>query len=259
VADDLVERLARLDTCAVSDALDRLGLPGAVNGLRPMWPCPRTVGRVVTVKLKRAGGRPLSSGKPSSGDQSRGGQPPIARSENASPASEPPTHPARHLGTAAVEAASPGDVIVVDHGGRLEAAGWGGILSLAAKVKGVAGVIVDGACRDVDESRDVELPIYARAGTPVTARGRIVEESFNEPIRVGHVAVHPGDLVIADWSGVVFVTQDRADEIVSVAEEIAAREAQMAEAVRAGRSVVEVMGASYENLLHGPAPEPRHN
>jgi regulator of RNase E activity RraA len=234
VANDLAERLARLDTCAVSDALDRLGLPGAVNGLRPMWPCPRTVGRVVTVKLKRAGRKPPSSGQ----------------SEDAKPINQPAaSHPARHLGTAAVEAAAPGDVIVVDHGGRLEAAGWGGILSLAAKVKGVAGVIVDGACRDVDESRDVGLPIYARAGTPVTARGRIVEESFNEPIRIGHVAVRPGDLVIADWSGVVFVSQDRAEEIVRAAEEIAAREAQMAEAVRAGRSVVEVMGASYESML----------
>jgi 4-hydroxy-4-methyl-2-oxoglutarate aldolase len=215
VSDDLVARLAKLDTCAVSDALDRLGLSGAVNGLHPMWPCPRTVGRVITVKLKRAGGE----------------------------------RPARHLGTAAVDAATPGDVIVVDHGGRLEAVGGGGILSLAAKIKGVAGVIVDGACRDVDESRDVGLPIFARAGTPVTARGRIVEESFNEPIRIGHVAVSPGDLVIADWSGVVFVSRARAEEIVKTAEEIAAREAQMAEAVGAGRSVVEVMGAGYERML----------
>jgi regulator of RNase E activity RraA len=212
-------RLARLDSCAVSDALDRLGLPGAVNGLRPMWPCPRTIGRVVTVKLARVGDE------------------------------RPSRHGGRHLGTAAVEAASPGDVIVVDHAGRLNAAGWGGILSLAAKVRGVAGVIVDGACRDVDESRDVELPLFARAATPVTARGRIVEESFNEPIRIGHVAVHPGDLVIADWSGVVFVTRARAEEIVQAAEEIAAREAEMAVAVRAGRSVVEVMGASYESML----------
>jgi regulator of RNase E activity RraA len=230
---DLVARLARLDTCAVSDALDRLGLPGAVNGLRPMWPCPRTVGRVVTVKLARAGAPSADHG---------------ASAASAQGASAP-AHRPRHLGTAAVEAASPGDVIVVDHAGRLEAAGWGGILSLAAKVKGVAGVIVDGACRDVDESRDVGLPIYARAGTPITARGRIVEESFNEPIRIGHVRVNPGDLVIADWSGVVFVARDRAEEIVSAAESIAAREARMAAAVRAGRSVVEVMGAGYEQML----------
>ena len=211
----LADRLGRLDTCAVSDALDRLGLAGAVSGLRPMWPCPRIAGRVVTVKLKLADG----------------------------------SRSARHLGTAAVEAAGPGDVIVVDHGGRSEAAGWGGILSLAAKVKGVSGVIIDGACRDVDESRDVSLPVYARSATPVTARGRIVEESFNEPIEIAGVAVRPDDLVIADWTGIVFVSGERAEEIVQAAEEIAAREAQMAEAVRAGRSVVDVMGASYEAML----------
>jgi 4-hydroxy-4-methyl-2-oxoglutarate aldolase len=211
----LVDRLSRLDTCAVSDALDRLGLTGAVSGLRPMWPCPRITGRVVTVKLKLADGE----------------------------------RPARHLGTAAVEAAAPGDVIVVDHAGRSDAAGWGGILSLAANVKGVSGVIVDGACRDVDESRDVGLPVYARSATPVTARGRIVEQSFNEPIEIAGIAVRPGDLVIADWSGIVFLAADWGEQIVQEAEEIAAREAQMAEAVRAGRSVVEVMGASYESML----------
>jgi 4-hydroxy-4-methyl-2-oxoglutarate aldolase len=211
----LVERLGRLDTCAVSDALDRLGLAGAVSSLRPMWSCPRIAGRIVTVKLKLAGGQ----------------------------------RPARHLGTAAVEASLPGDIIVVDHGGRSEAAGWGGILSLAAKMRGVSGVIVDGACRDVDESRDVGLPIYARSATPVTARGRIVEESFNEPIQIAGIDVRPGDLVIADWTGIAFVSAGRAEEIVLAAEEIAAREAQMAGAVRAGRSVVEVMGASYESML----------
>src|SRR5689334_7350625 len=85
----LVARLARLDTCAVSDALDRLGLTGAVSGLRPMWQCPRIAGRVITVKLK-----------PASGER-----------------------PARHLGPAAVDAAAPGNVIVIDHAGRSEAAG----------------------------------------------------------------------------------------------------------------------------------------
>jgi 4-hydroxy-4-methyl-2-oxoglutarate aldolase len=61
--------------------------------------------------------------------------------------------------------------------------------------------------------------------------------------------VRPGDLVIADWSGVVFVAAGRADEVVGTAETLAVREAQMAEAVRAGRSVVEVMGANYESML----------
>jgi 4-hydroxy-4-methyl-2-oxoglutarate aldolase len=212
---DLVERLKKLDTCSVSDALDRLGLRGVVTGIRPVWPCPRIAGRVVTVKLKLAGGE----------------------------------RPSRHLGTAAIEVAQPGDIIVVDHAGRTEVAGWGGILSLAAKVKGVAGVIVDGACRDADEARSSAFPLYARATVPITARGRIVEQSFNEEIEVGGIKVRQGDLVIADASGVVFVPSTRDAEVVSAAEEITEREARMAQDVRSGRSVVDVMGTSYESLL----------
>ncbi len=72
---------------------------------------------------------------------------------------------------------------------------------------------------------------------------------MGEPVRVGDLPVASGDYVIADHSGVVFLPADRAAEIISVAEELMAREAAMAEAVRAGRSVVEVMGANYESML----------
>jgi regulator of RNase E activity RraA len=216
MTDSVAARLARLDTCGVSDAMDRLGLTGAVQGLRPMWPCPRIAGQVITVRLRRA---------------------------------EPGDHSPRHLGTAAIEAGGPGQVIVIEHHDREDAAGWGGILSLAARLKGIEGVIVDGTARDIDDSRDAQFPVYARAATPMTARGRIVEASMGEPIRVGDLHVASGDYVIADWSGAVFLPADRAEEVVSTAEGLMAREAAMAEAVRAGKSVVDVMGANYESML----------
>jgi regulator of RNase E activity RraA len=216
MTDTLAARLARLDTCGVSDAMDRLGLTGAVQGLRPMWPCPRIAGQVITVRLRRA---------------------------------EPGDHSPRHLGTAAIEAGGPGQVIVIEHHDREDAAGWGGILSLAARLKGVEGVIVDGTVRDIDDSRDAGFPVYARAATPMTARGRIVEASMGEPIRVNDLHVDHGDYVIADWSGAVFLPADRAEEVVSTAEGLMSREAAMAEAVRAGKSVVDVMGANYESML----------
>jgi regulator of RNase E activity RraA len=136
--DDLLARLAKLDTCAVSDGMDRLGLKGATHGVRPVWPCPRIVGRAVTMKIKPAG---LEK-------------------------------PKQHLGTAPIDAAKTGDIIVIDSGGRLDASAWGGLLSLGAKLKGISGVIIDGACRDVDESRDLGFPVYARGALPMTARGR---------------------------------------------------------------------------------------
>jgi 4-hydroxy-4-methyl-2-oxoglutarate aldolase len=150
--------------------------------------------------------------------------------------------------TAAVDASGPGDVIVVAHEGRVDVAGWGGILSLGAITHEVEGVIVDGACRDVDESAELALPIYARATVPVTARGRVVEKSWNEPIKVGGVAVAPGDFVLADGSGVVFLPAAHADAIISAAERIARREAAMAAEVRAGKPLAEVMNRSYEEL-----------
>jgi len=214
--DEAISRLAKVDTCAVSDALDRLGLKGAVLGLGPLWPCPRIVGRAVTVKIKPAGLQ----------------------------------KPKQHLCTPAIAAATASDVIVVDHGGRTDVAAWGGLLSLAAQVKKIRGVIVDGAARDVDESRELEFPVFARSAVQVTARGRVMQESFNEEIECAGAQVHPGDLVIADMSGVVFIPRAKEHEVLTQAEALAASEQRMAEAIRTGRSVVEVMVTlGYEAML----------
>jgi regulator of RNase E activity RraA len=157
----------------------------------------------------------------------------------------------QHLATAAIEASGPGDVLVIEHRSREDCAGWGGILSRAAKARGIAGTLVEGSVRDVDESRGIGYPVFARAAVPATARGRIVEEGWNLPVDVGGVTVHPGDFVIADGSGVVFVAKSRIEEVLLAAEEIAARERTMAEAVEAGKSVSRVMGGDYEAMLGG--------
>jgi len=212
---DLVERLRALDTCSVSDALDKLGLAGAVVGLGPLTVRRRVAGPVVTVKL----GVPM------------------------------PDLPKRHLGAGAVMAARTGDIIVVEHRGRADVSGWGGLLSRGAIHKGVAAVIIDGACRDVDESLELGLPVYARAAVPVTARGRVAEHAFNTPITICGLAVSPGDLVVADGSGVVFVPVASAEVVISTAEEIFHREQLMAAAIDRGQAIDEVMGAGYEDML----------
>jgi 4-hydroxy-4-methyl-2-oxoglutarate aldolase len=212
----IIERLLRLDTCAVSDGMDRLGLTGATYGVRPIWACPKIVGRAVTMKIK-----PVGLDKPK-----------------------------QHLGTMPIEAAQPGDVIVVDNGGRPDQSCWGGLLALAAKTKGISGVVIDGACRDVDESREVGFPVYARAALPMTARGRVMQESYNQLIEFAGVQVHPGDLVIADGSGVVIIPQSKEVEVVREAEVVAATEARMAEGIRQGMSVLEVLQKlGYEQML----------
>jgi regulator of RNase E activity RraA len=205
---ELMTRLRALDACAVSDALDTLGLPGAVTGLAPQGRVERpTVGRVRTVKA---------------GPKSAAGA-------------------AVHIATPLVAQAEAGDVVVIDNKGREDVSCWGGLLAEAAVQRGIAGVIVDGACRDIQESEAAGLPLFARAAVPVSARGRIVQESMDEPIQVGAVSVRSGDLVIADWNGVVFVPAGRAEEVLELAERILARETAMAEAVRSGRNVADVM------------------
>jgi 4-hydroxy-4-methyl-2-oxoglutarate aldolase len=212
----IVERLLKLDTCAVSDGMDRLGLMGATYGIRPMWPCPKIVGRAVTMKIKPVG---LDKAK-------------------------------QHLGTLPIDAAQPGDVIVIDNGGRPDTSCWGGLLALAAKTKGISGVVIDGACRDIDESRDVGFPVYARGAVPMTARGRVMQETYNQEIEFAGVQVHPGDLVIADGSGVVIIPRSKEEEIVRAAEAVAATEARMADGIRQGMSVFEVLEKlGYEQML----------
>ena len=217
--DDPVKRLQRLDVCAVSDAMDKLGLPPSVSGLTQQSTQQRIAGKVVTYKLVPAAQVPAHTGAP------------------------------RHLGTTAIEAAQPGDVIVIEQRTGLDAGSWGGILSLAAKLREVAGVVVDGPVRDIDEARAYDFPVYARGLTARTARSRVAEAFTNQPVRIGEVTVCPGDYVIADASGAVFIAAADIDRVLQAAEMNVGREAAMAQALRDGQPVSQVMGAAYEHML----------
>jgi regulator of RNase E activity RraA len=155
----------------------------------------------------------------------------------------------RHLGTTAIEAAAQGEIIVVEQRTGIDAGSWGGILSLGAMLKDIAGVIADGPVRDVDEARALDFPVYARSATARTARDRIVEAATDVVVTIGDVAVTPGDYAIADASGVAFIAAADAPRVVETAEAIARREAAMADALREGRRITEVMGADYEHML----------
>ena len=128
-------------------------------------------------------------------------------------------------------------------------AGWGGLLSRAARGRGIRGVIVDGACRDVDEAQELGFPLYARAAVPTTARGRAIELATNATVTIDGVTVAPGDLVIADGSGVVFVPAGSAEEVMATAEQLAAREAELAARIERGLPPTEVLGGGYERML----------
>jgi regulator of RNase E activity RraA len=213
---DAVRRLRRLDTCAVSDALDRLKLGGVIVGIPLQSGEGRIAGRVITVKL--------GVGKP-------------------------PAGAARHLGTTAVELAGAADVIVIEQHADPEAGSWGGLLSLGANVRGVAGVISEGPVRDIDEARALHFPIFTRTLTAKTARGRIVELGTNVPITFEGVAIEPGDYAIADSSAVIFIAAANIERVLEAAEGIALKEEAMANAIRSGDPIASVMDGSYERML----------
>jgi len=115
-------------------------------------------------------------------------------------------------------------------------------------MKKIAGVIVDGTCRDIDESRELEFPVFGRDVLPVTARGRVIETAFNEPVKIGSVTVRPGDWVIADGSGVVFLAQENVEAILAQAEQLVSREATLLKDIEDGIPVSQVMSRTYEHM-----------
>ena len=214
--DQYRSRFLKLSTTNLSDAMDKVGVRGAVIGIRPMYDCPRIVGRAVTIKITAAG---------------------MMKSKH-------------HLGVQAIDSSEEGDIIIIDNRGDLNNNCWGEVLSMGAKMKGVSGVVVDGAARDIDMCKEFEFPVYARGTIPITARGRIMQESFNEVIRIGDVQVRPGDIVMADINGVVVIPVEKVDEVLGAAEDIFKKEAAMVEDLKNGLSIIEVdQKYSYENML----------
>jgi 4-hydroxy-4-methyl-2-oxoglutarate aldolase len=209
-------RLEKLATTNIADAMDKVGIRGAVIGIRPMYDCPKIIGRAVTIKITAAGA--------------------VASKY--------------HLGVRAIDAASRGDVIIIDNRGDLNNNCWGEILSMGSKMKGISGVVVDGAARDIDACREFGFAVYARGTVPITARGRIMEESFNEVIRVGDVQVSPGDIVMADINGVVIIPAGKVEEVLSAAETLLEKELAMIEELKNGVSMLEVdQKYAYEAML----------
>ena len=201
------ERFEKLSSTNVSDAMDALGYKGATRGIRPMiqrWN--KIVGPAVTMRMTAAGLTPQKT----------------------------------HLGMNAIASAEKGNVIVIDTGGRMDSSCWGGILANAAKTKGVAGTVIDGCCRDLDDCIEADYTVYARGTVVCTARGRVIEESTNQMVQFGGVQVRPGDVVMGDSSGIVIVPQEAVDAVLAKAEELWQKEEDMIAEIRAGADILEV-------------------
>lgn len=203
----MLERLAKLDTNTVSDALDFLNMKGATYGIRPLWDCPKIVGRASTIQLGPKQG----------------------------------TAPTVHLISPVIASIKTDDRILVITGGTEGISCWGDILANAANVKGIRGSVIDGMSRDIEGSESISYPVYGRGITMISARNRLIQLASGTTVIIDGVAVNEDDFVIADRCGTVFVDASRIEEVLELAERIASRQDGMVQAVRSGQSVEEVM------------------
>ena len=133
-----------------------------------------------------------------------------------------------------------GHVLVIDGHGERNTALWGGLTTLSAWRKGLAGVVVDGAIRDLAAIRGSKLPVFARAVVP-NAGGAQYAGSLQVPVACGGMVVHPGDWLVGDADGVVVIPASRLEEALEKATRIVAAEKQIAKAIRAGVEVATLL------------------
>ena len=206
MSDQNLQRAAKLDTTSISDALDRLGIAGQCLNIKPLDHRFRLTGRAFTILYGPAGNPPGTVGD-------------------------------------YIDDVEPGSVVVLDNGGRENATVWGDILTWVANRRGVAGTVIDGACRDTHLARELGYPIYSRSYSMRTGKDRVQVEAVNGPVTIGDARVAAGDLLRGDADGVLVIPRAHEDAVLTAAEEIDAVEQQIRAAINDGKTLAEARKA----------------
>lgn len=215
VPDTILDGFAELGTSHVSDALDRLRIPGQCLGIAPLDRSFRLVGRAYTIRYA-----PVGPGGGTVGDY--------------------------------VDDLDVRDVPVLDNRGRLDATVWGDLLTATAHRRGLPGTVIDGVCRDSDRSLALGYPIFSRGTWMRTGKDRVAVEAYQAPVTIGGVRVEPGDVLVGDGDGLVAVPASAAEQALAVARDIAASEARIRAAVEAGRRLVDARATEGYHALQRP-------
>ncbi len=145
----------------------------------------------------------------------------------------------------ALHAAKPGDVVVIDAGGETETSVFGGLMGSLFKNLGVQGAVIDGACRDIDELRDLGFILFSKAvtarGTHTMFSGRKTDVEVNVPVQCGGIVVQPGDVVVADEIGVTVVPSADLEKVLAAAKEQADREEATRQRIKEGRTFEQLL------------------
>jgi 4-hydroxy-4-methyl-2-oxoglutarate aldolase len=198
--DDRTTELAALGCTELSDALDRLGIPGQCAGIMPLDRSFRLCGRAWTLRYGSVGEEPGSVGD-------------------------------------YIDDLGPGQVVALDNRGRLDATVWGDILTSVASARGIAGTVIDGICRDVDRSLELSYPLFSRGNWMRTGKDRVRVDATQQPITLGGVRLEPGDWLRGDADGLVAIPAGRLTEVLDSAIRIRDAEDRIRSAVSLGMAL----------------------
>lgn len=199
---NMIERFKKLDTPCVSDALDKLGIPGGLLGIKPVVQGKSICGRAFTVHYV-----PCGQVKGTVGDF--------------------------------LDDVKPGEVVVIDNAGRDYCTVWGDIMAITAVRMGVEGTVIDGVCRDIPAVKACGYPMYSKGCYMVTGKDRVEVDAVNVPVAVSGIRVCPGDIILGDDTGVIVIPRERAMEVLEIAERIEVTERRIIEEVMKGSTLRE--------------------
>jgi regulator of RNase E activity RraA len=200
IFDDILRaRLAKLDTAALSDAMDSLGKTTVLPGIEARVPGATVFGPAYTVRYKRL-------------------------------ADTTGFHNAANY----IDDVPAGAMIVVDNGGDTSCTNWGSLLTAVATQRGIAGTVIHGAARDVREVRSAEYPLFSTGVTMVSGKNRVVLDTTGVELDIAGTTVSPGDLIFGDDNGVLRIPAELITEVVARAERVDVTERHIGNAVRTG-------------------------
>lgn len=198
----IIERYRKLDTTCVSDAMDKLGIPGGLLGIKSVHAGKRICGTAFTVHYV-----PCGQVKGTVGDF--------------------------------LDDVEPGQVVVIDNAGRDYCTVWGDIMSITAKQRGIEGTLIDGVCRDLPALLESGYAVFSKGYYMVTGKDRVEVDNVQVPVAVSGIQIRPGDIIIGDDTGAVAVPYDRAAEVAEIAERIDATEHEIVAFVKQGMPLKE--------------------
>jgi regulator of RNase E activity RraA len=200
VGNDHLTALKELSCTDLSDAMDRLGIACQAFEIKPLSHTFNLAGQAWTLRYG-----PIGQAGGSVGDY--------------------------------IDDLGPGQVVVLDNRGRLDATVWGDLLTMTASRRQVAGTVIDGICRDIDRAMELEYPIFARGNWMRTGKDRVRVEAIQENVSIGGIRVEPGDWLRGDGDGLVVIPASRFTQVLDVAREVRQAEERIRQAILQGASL----------------------